>query len=55
MKYKVTITETLSRTVEVETETSDEAIAMVEDGYNDGENILDYSDFDNVKFKIECQ
>ena len=51
--YKVTITEILRRTIEVEAETSDDAIDMVEDGYRAEEYVLDYSDFVNVEFKIE--
>lgn len=51
--YKVTITETLSRTIEVEAETSDDAIDMVEEGYRAQEHVLDWNDFVNVEFKIE--
>lgn len=51
--YKVTITEVLRRTIEVEAETSDDAIDMVEEGYRAEEYVLDYSDFVNVEFKIE--
>lgn len=51
--YKVTITEILRRTIEVEAETSDDAINMVEDDYRAEEYVLDYSDFVNVEFKIE--
>lgn len=48
--YKVTITETLQRTVEVEAVSHAAALGMVEDRYAASEYILDSSDFTGVKF-----
>lgn len=51
-KYKVLITEYLSRIVEVEVSDEEYAIKVVKDEYFDGEIVLDYGDFDDVEFSL---
>ena len=50
-KFKVTITETLSMTVTVEAETSEEAEQMVSDEWRNGIHILDAQNFVGVEFE----
>ena len=50
-KYKVEITEYLQRTVDVEAESEEDAVANVEEQYDKCNIVLDYSDF--VKKEIE--
>ena len=50
--YKVTIVETLSRTIEVEASDEYYAERIVKDRYFDEEIVLDYDDFDDVDFII---
>lgn len=45
MKYTVNVKEILSRDVEVEAESAEEAESIVEDMYQNQEIILDYEDF----------
>ena len=45
MKYDITITEILSRTVEVDAENYDEAIQKVENMYSESRVILNADDF----------
>lgn len=45
MKYDITVTETLSRIVTVETDNYDDALEKVEDMYGRQEIVLDSSDF----------
>lgn len=52
MKYHFEITETLSRTVEIEAESVQEAHRKGCDLYKDCEIILDADDFIGVEFKI---
>jgi hypothetical protein len=52
MKYKVKITEYLSRIVEVEAEDEVDARLLAEEMYCDQEIVLDYDDFDDVEFEI---
>lgn len=49
MKYRIEVVETLSRFVEVEAENLDDAFERVEEEYNMGEIILDYSDAQEAK------
>lgn len=49
-KYTVTIIETLSRTIDIEAESFDEASAEIMAKYNDEEIVLDADDFDDVQF-----
>ena len=53
MKYKVTITETLKRTVEVEAKSYMQAQNMVEDMYNNEDIQLDYNDVYEVNVWTE--
>lgn len=43
-KYKIEITETLQRVVEVEADTAAEALSKVEDDYATEKIVLDYDD-----------
>jgi hypothetical protein len=51
MTFKVTITETLKLTVEVEAEDQCEAEQMVSDNWNDGEYVLDADNFVGAEFE----
>ena len=51
-KFKVNITETLSRTIEVEAESKSDAKDMVRAIYDNEDLVLDYSDFEEVEIKI---
>jgi len=56
MKFKVKITEVLSRVIVVEADSKEEALNKVSDMYNSEEIVLDYSDFnDDVKIEIICE
>lgn len=50
-KYKVEITETLKKTVEVEADNEEEALHKVMKMYKNEEVILDYNDFADLDFK----
>lgn len=43
--YQVEITETLQRVIEVEAESEEDAIEMIEEQYKDEDIVLDYSNF----------
>lgn len=43
--FEVTVTEILSRTIDIEADTLEDAIAQVEKGYENEEIVLDWSDF----------
>lgn len=49
-KFKVEITETLRRVVEVEALDASEAEDKVEEQWSDSDIVLDYDDFDGVTF-----
>ena len=49
--FKVTITERLRRTVEVEADDCQEAKQMVSDGWHDSKYILGSEDFVDVEFE----
>lgn len=49
-KFKVEITETLRRVVEVEAIDASEAEDKVEEQWSDSDIVLDYDDFDGVTF-----
>lgn len=53
MKYKVTITETLQQTVEIEADSRAEAEEKAEDLWNQEEYALDSDDFQRVSFEAE--
>lgn len=44
-KYKIEIEETLSKVVEIETNSLEEAIDIVQEKYSSEEYVLDYNDF----------
>ena len=48
--YKVKITETLEKVVEVEAEDRDEAEQIVSDAWHNSEYVLDAEDFKGVEF-----
>lgn len=52
MKYLVEIEEVLSRQIEIEANTVNEAISIAEDDYRKEKIVLDASDFIDVDFKI---
>lgn len=45
MKYDITIIETLSRSIEIEADSYDDALMKVEEMYDNQEIILDSEDF----------
>jgi len=51
-KYKIEVTETLQRIVEVSARSVEEAIAQVTEKYREGEIVLDSSDFIDVKIEM---
>ena len=51
-KYKIEVTETLQRIVEVSARSVEEAIAQVTEKYREGEIVLDRSDFIDVKIEM---
>lgn len=52
MKYRVCITETLEEVVEVDAESSDEAVRKVHESYSNCDIILDANNFVDVEFSI---
>ena len=52
MKYSVTIEETLSRTVEIEADSKQDAIEKVKKQYNNESIVLDADDFSEVIFGV---
>lgn len=53
--YKVTITETLQKTVEIKANSVQEAQELVERKWKDSEYILDADSFTDVKFSTKPQ
>lgn len=53
MKFKVTITEILKRTVTIEAETAEEAKAKVSHSYWSGDEVLDVNDYEGTYFETE--
>jgi hypothetical protein len=53
MKHKVEIIETLSRIVEVEAQTPDDAIDIIADQYNNEGIVLDATDYNDVEINIQ--
>lgn len=51
-KYKIRVTETLEREVEIEANTEDIAVTIAEERYKKEEIVLDSGDFDTVDFNI---
>ena len=53
MKYEVTITEVLSRIIDVEAENKEDAIRKIKEQYWSGAIVLDSSDYEYTSFKAE--
>jgi hypothetical protein len=53
IKYTVEIIEILARTINVEAETTDEALTIVTERYHDEDIVLDSSDFVEVDFIVK--
>lgn len=51
-EYKVEIHETSGRIVTVNVENEDDAVDKVREAYENGEHILDSSDFQDVSFEV---
>lgn len=51
-KYKVKITEILEHVEEIETESEEKALEIVEDMYRNCEIVLDYSSYVSTDFKV---
>ena len=52
-KYRIDITETLSRTIETEAESEDDAIETVRRMYRNCDIILDASDYVETEFSVK--
>lgn len=52
MKYSVTIEETLSRTLEIEAESKQDAIDKIKKQYKNDDIVLDADDFSEVIFGV---
>nr|DAW20493.1 MAG TPA: DpnD/PcfM-like protein [Caudoviricetes sp.] len=54
MKYIIQISELLTRRLEIESETSEEAVQKVKDNYYDGDIVLEADDYvdGSVQFEI---
>lgn len=52
-KYSIEVTEVLNRIVEVESETSEEAIKTVMEMYHDFKIVLDASDYLTTEFSVK--
>ena len=53
--YYISITETLNKIVEVQAESSEEALRKAEDAYYNGEIVLDSEDFVDTDFNDETE
>lgn len=53
MKINVTIRESLTRKVEVEAETKEEALQKICQAYKDGEIVLDWDDFAEFQLSVD--
>lgn len=52
-KYRIEITETLSRTIEVEAESEEVAVKKVRQMYRNGDIILDASDYIETEISVK--
>lgn len=50
--YKIEITETLQRTIEIEAENEDDALQGVKEFYDDCDIVLDANNFVDVEFSV---
>ena len=53
--FYISITETLNKIVEVQAESSEEALRKVEDAYDADEFELDYDDYVDVEFEDDTE
>ena len=53
MMFKVTIIETLKRTVTVEADNRDDAEQMVSDDWHNSKYVLDSGDYTGVRFEVK--
>ena len=53
--YYISVTETLNKIVEVQAESSEEALRKAEDAYYNGEIVLDSEDFVDTDFNDETE
>lgn len=53
--YYISVTETLNKIVEVQAESSEEALCKVEDAYDADEFELDYNDMENLEFEDDTE
>jgi len=51
-KFKVKVTETLEKVIEVEATNRDEAISLAENNYYDSDPVLNADNFTGVKFTV---
>lgn len=52
MKYKIEITETLQKTIEIEADNTEDALSIVVRKYKDSEIILDDTSYIDTEFKV---
>lgn len=52
-KYRIEITETLSRTIEMEADNEEAAVKIVRQMYSNSEIILDVSDYIETEISVE--
>lgn len=52
MKYRVEVTETLQRIIEIDAESSEEAESKVRRQYRNEDIVLDSADFIDVEFEV---
>ena len=53
MIFVIEVVETLARTINIEAETTEEALAIVKQRYRSEEIVLDSSDFVDVDFNVK--
>lgn len=53
--YYISVTETLNKIVEVQAESSEEALCKVEDAYDADEFELDYNDMEDLEFEDDTE
>ena len=53
--YYISVTETLNKIVEVQAESSEEALRKVEDAYDADEFELDYNDMEDLEFEDDTE
>lgn len=51
MTYKIEITETLQKTIELQANSYEEAVKKVKEQYNSSDIVLDYNDLVDIEIK----